>query len=123
MVLDQIRLGEPVSIYKTVHRHDVMEFCSLTGDYNPIHVDSGVVHGLLLASYVSRVIGMKMPGNGAIIATMNLEFHKPAHVGDDLEIIVTPVEKSVAAHSVVIDILIKKDGVSLVTGESVVKCP
>ena len=51
-------------------------FAALSGDYNPLHMDSGyarrthlgrrVVHGMLVASYVSTLIGMQLPGAGSL---------------------------------------------------------
>lgn len=66
---------------------DVMTFAKLTGDLNPLHVDpqraaqtdlGGVVaHGALLAGFVSRVVGMHIPGERALLLSLRLQFPKP----------------------------------------------
>lgn len=66
-------------------------FARSTGDFNPIHVDESyiartefqdrVVHGLLLASYFSPLVGMYLPGARALILETHFEFVNPVSVG------------------------------------------
>lgn len=41
-----------------------------------------IVNGALLNSYISNVIGMKMPGIGTIYMEQNSKFVKPVYIGD-----------------------------------------
>ncbi len=69
-------------------------FATYSGDYNPIHLDaeyaSGtsfkrpIAHGMSYASLFSRLIGMDIPGPGAVWAAQSFRFIKPAYVGDRL---------------------------------------
>ena len=66
---------------------DVHTFANLVGDLNPLHLDpqhaattdlGGVVaHGALLAGLVSRVVGMYIPGERALLLALRLQFPKP----------------------------------------------
>lgn len=67
---------------------DLIErFAKLVGDFSPIHVDAAyataggfegrVVHGLLLASLFSRLVGMYIPGATALILETHFEYVKP----------------------------------------------
>lgn len=65
-------------------------FAELTGDYNPIHVESArnIAHGALLNGLVSGIIGTKLPGPGTIVIEQNLTFPKPCYAGDTVEVTV-----------------------------------
>ena len=41
-----------------------------------------IVHGMLTASFISTVIGTKMPGPGCIYVSQNLRFKAPVRIGD-----------------------------------------
>lgn len=68
----------------------------LTGDDNKLHLDRDyarktpfkkpVVHGMLSASFISTLIGTKLPGDGAMWYSQNLEFHRPVRIGDTIKV-------------------------------------
>lgn len=69
-----------------------MAFASLTGDFNPVHVDAEaaaassfgerIVHGMLTASLLSTVLAMQLPGPGAIYLSQSVKFLRPVKLGD-----------------------------------------
>jgi 3-hydroxybutyryl-CoA dehydratase len=71
-------------------------FVTLTGDNNPLHVDSGsareagfrdrLVHGLLTASYYSTLIGIHLPGRYALLQGIDIDFAHPVYPGDTLTV-------------------------------------
>eukprot|EP00887_Chlorella_sp_A99_P003467 scaffold7.g3467.t1 len=71
---------------------EVAAFVGMTGDSNPIHVDSAaaaahglrapILPGLLSASLFPAIIGSHFPG--AVYASQTLKFKAPALVGDEL---------------------------------------
>ncbi len=89
-------VGRTATIAHTITAEDVQKFAELTGDDNPLHVSrefaektsfKGVVaHGMLSASFISTIIGKKLPGEGALWLSQNLEFLLPVRIGDTLEI-------------------------------------
>ena len=93
---DAIEVGETQTLTKTITEVDVRKFVEVTGDDNPLHVDRSyaettsfkdiVVHGMLGASFISTVIGTKLPGAGALWVSQNLEFLLPVRLGDELSI-------------------------------------
>ena len=44
-----------------------------------------VVHGFLSASLLSALVGMKIPGRGALYVSQSIEFAKPVFIGDTVE--------------------------------------
>jgi 3-hydroxybutyryl-CoA dehydratase len=67
-------------------------FAKLSGDYNPLHLDAEysrslgfsdcVVYGGLLVAQVSQLIGMRLPGRGAVWINMDITFRNPLLVGN-----------------------------------------
>ena len=48
-----------------------------------------VVHGFLLSTNFSKILGMELPGENTVIGSVNLEFHEPVYVGDKVKYTVT----------------------------------
>ena len=92
LTLAEMPLGLTARVSKTITQADVTLFAGITGDFNPLHVDHAyaattrfgqpVVHGALLAGLVSAVLGMHLPGPGALYASQSLAFRKPVFLGD-----------------------------------------
>ncbi|CAK9814056.1 Armadillo repeat-containing protein 7 [Anthophora quadrimaculata] len=87
-VLRNVKVGNKISVFKTITKDDILDFAKLTGDYNPLHVESSnnLVHGALLNGLVSGVLGTKIPGPGTIVVEQNLTFPAPCYAGDTIEI-------------------------------------
>ncbi len=87
-------IGEAASYTKTVNEADVARFAELSGDFNPLHMDDvfagesrfgrRVVHGCFSSALISTVIGMKLPGPGALYVSQTSHFRKPVFIGDTL---------------------------------------
>jgi len=99
----EIQVGDSESISKKITESDVRKFVEMTGDDNPLHVDAAyaestafkdiVVHGMLGASYISTVIGTRLPGTGALWLSQNFDFLLPVRLGDELSISCTVLKK------------------------------
>ena len=93
--LDELRVGLSASVTRIITAEDVATFAKLSGDFNALHTDdefaartefqNRVVHGFLHASLLSNLIGMKLPGRGALYLGQTIEFSAPAFIGDRLE--------------------------------------
>ena len=90
--IDDFSVGQHVTFTKTFTEDDVRRFIEITGDINPLHVDDAfaaqtqfgkrVLHGMLTASILSTMVGMLLPGTGAIYRSQTIRFLKPVHIGD-----------------------------------------
>lgn len=113
-LFNQLSIGDFDEYRKTVTETDLILFAGLTGDNNPMHIDEEfasqtrfggrIAHGMLTASFISSVIGMKMPGSGCIYMGQNLRFMKPVRIGD-----------TVTARATVIEIFPEKQRIKLLT--------
>ena len=90
--IDQLNIGDWASMSKQITERAVLRFAETTGDKNPIHLDrlhakqtifgERVAHGMLTASLISAVLGMKLPGPGNIYLSQTLKFKAPVKFGD-----------------------------------------
>ncbi|MBN1384079.1 MAG: SDR family oxidoreductase [Elusimicrobia bacterium] len=100
---DNIKVGDTAEVRHTITAEDITKFVELTGDDNKLHVDKEfagktafkkpVVHGMLGASFISTVIGTKLPGDGALWFAQNLEFLLPVRVGDTITVKAKVIKK------------------------------
>jgi len=100
---DSIHLGDKAQFTKTISETDVNLYCGISGDFNPLHINElyasktmfkgRVVHGLLVASFISNVLGMQLPGPGTIYISQNLKFFMPVYIGDTITATVEVFEK------------------------------
>ena len=91
---DDLAVGQTAFLKNTITEDDLSHFIAITGDMNPLHVDKTfaektffghrIAHGMLSASLFSTLVGMHIPGCGAIYKSQSLEFLYPVYVGDAL---------------------------------------
>ncbi|MBA3682428.1 MAG: SDR family oxidoreductase [Bacteroidetes bacterium] len=89
-------IGESASLTHEVRKSDVEKFVELSGDDNKLHVNADfakltsfnkpVVHGMLGVSFISTLIGTKIPGDGALWYKQSVEFLLPVRIGDVIEV-------------------------------------
>ncbi|MBF0353933.1 MAG: MaoC family dehydratase [Alphaproteobacteria bacterium] len=89
---DEIKLGQTAIFGKTVTEADILTFAAVSGDTNPVHLNeefarptmfkTRIAHGMLSASFISTVIGTKLPGPGCIYVSQSLRFKAPVKIGD-----------------------------------------
>ncbi len=110
----------------------VEQFAAMSGDRNPIHVDRAaarsygfdrpVAHGAILLSAVSRMIGLDIPGHGAVWMSQSVEWLSPTFVGDEIELSVTVSQVSAGTGMLGLDVVAKRaDGAVVMTGHGKVK--
>ena len=130
--IGEISVGDCAELHHTITQDDVDTFSSLTGDFNPLHVDKEyaknssyqkpVVHGMLSASFISTMIGTSLPGSGALWTSQTLEFLLPAFVGDTITVKSVVVQKSESVRTIVLETTITNQlKQELVKGRSSVK--
>ncbi|MCL1825172.1 MAG: MaoC family dehydratase [Betaproteobacteria bacterium] len=89
---EDLKVGQTASIARTVSEADILAFAGVSGDSNPVHVDEEfaastmfkgrIAHGILSVSYISTVIGTKLPGPGTIYLSQSVKFKAPVRIGD-----------------------------------------
>jgi len=92
--IEDLSVGEFATVSKTITETDIYLFAGITGDFNPAHVDEEyakttvfkrrIAHGMLTAGLISHVLGMKLPGPGAVYLKQEVRFLAPVFVGDTI---------------------------------------
>jgi 3-oxoacyl-[acyl-carrier protein] reductase len=128
----QIEMGQTYAIERTFNAEDCDEFARLSGDFSPLHVDieyarstefeGRVIHGMLLASLFSQLVGMWLPGKHALYLGQDLSFRRPILVGESVRASVKVVAKNTATRTVTLATEIRtNDGKVAVSGTAKVK--
>jgi 3-hydroxybutyryl-CoA dehydratase len=112
--IEQIKVGDTAEFSKTVSESDVYLYAGITGDLNPAHINetyakdtffkTRIAHGMLTAGFISRILGMQLPGPGTIYMRQSLNFLAPVRFGDTITALVE-----------VIDVIAEKNRVRLKT--------
>ena len=103
---NEISLGYTKNFSVKITEDILNNFASISGDFNPLHMDEEyakstkfqkrVCHGMLLASFFSRLIGMYIPGKSSLYFSQSLNFVAPCFIGDTLKISGTVTKKTSA---------------------------
>jgi 3-hydroxybutyryl-CoA dehydratase len=105
LYLEDLEIGMTAVYSRTVTEADVVLFAGISGDSNPVHLDNEyakdtlfkgrIAHGMLTASFISTVLGTKLPGPGCIYVSQNLKFRAPVRIGDTVRsrVTVTDIDK------------------------------
>ncbi len=109
----EIKIGHTKEFKIVVTKSLVDDFTHLSGDFNPIHIDENyaksrkfknrIVHGMLLASFLSRMVGMYLPGKRALYVSQSLEFHNPCFIDDEITVVGKVSDKSESTRMIKID--------------------
>jgi 3-hydroxybutyryl-CoA dehydratase len=107
----------------------VINFSKVSGDENPIHLDEDyskntifkkpIAHGMLLASFFSKIISEVYPGHGSIYLSQTLNFLKPCFVGEEINVKITLISEHNGKYKLNTQIL-NNDNVILIDGEALI---
>ena len=133
LYLEDLSVGQTAEMTHTVTDADIREFAAVSGDNNPMHLDdtyaastpfkSRIAHGMLSGSYISAVLGTRLPGPGAIYLSQSMRFRRPVRIGDEVlcRATVTAIDPEKA--QVTLATVCEVGGKPVVDGEAVVLAP
>jgi acyl dehydratase len=128
LAMEDILVGDISSFERILTEDDVHIFAKLSGDTNPLHMDETyaqstqfrgrIVHGMLVASLCSTLVGMYVPGKRCLYLSQSVSFKKPVYIGDTVIVTGTVTAKSVATKIVSISISIRRGEEEVLEGEA-----
>ena len=131
--IENLELGMEASHEKTVSENDIASFAEVSGDYNPVHMDedyaagtffkSRIAHGMLTASFISTVLGTRLPGPGCIYLSQNLRFLAPVRIGDTVKALARVASLDMAKRRAQFACHCEVNGKIVVEGEAMVFVP
>ena len=123
----EITIGEKKKFTEKIDEQKLEDFAKLSGDFNPLHMNEEyasttkfkkrVCHGMLLASFFSKLVGMYLPGKHALYFSQVLNFQAPCFVDDEIIVEGEVLDKSIATRIITLKTSIhNQNGNCLVDG-------
>jgi len=130
---EDLKVGQTAVVARTLTEADIVLFAGISGDTNPVHINeefasetmfSGrIAHGMLTASFISTVIGTRLPGPGAIYLSQTLRFRAPVRVGDTIRARATVTELFPAKQRAALATTVSVGNKIVLEGEATVMVP
>lgn len=100
---EDIQIGQTEQFSIEITESLLNDFAKISGDNNPLHMNqkyaettrfkNRVCHGMLLASFLSKLIGMHIPGKNSLYFSQTLNFRSPCFIGDEVKVKGEIIEK------------------------------
>jgi 3-hydroxybutyryl-CoA dehydratase len=129
----RLEVGQTAQTTKQILDVDLSLFAAVTGDFNPVHFDpvyaaethfkGRIAHGMIAAGLISGVMGMKLPGPGAVYLQQTLNFMAPVRVGDVITASVEIIEFLERNRVKLRTKCVNQDSVMVLEGEAIVSVP
>ena len=113
---NEIKIGLKKTFQVSLTESIVNDFAKLSGDYNPLHTNEEyattttfkkrICHGMLLASFFSRLIGMYLPGKHSLFFSQSLNFVNACHIGDEITVEGEIIDKSISTKMITLNTVI-----------------
>lgn len=127
MDFSNFQIGQSYSERFLITEKMIKEFSELTGDKNPVHLDEDyarstrfgkrICHGMLAASFISKVLGMNFPGPGTILVKQQLKYRSPVYIDEWIEVQVRIAQVIPDRKRLVLDTnVLKEDGTIAIEG-------
>jgi 3-hydroxybutyryl-CoA dehydratase len=129
LFFEELSLGQTAQSSRTVTEADILSFGAASGDMNPVHFDAvfaattrfgeRIAHGMLTASHVSALIGMRLPGPGSVYISQTLQFKRPVKIGSTVLTKVEIVGLDASKGFVTLSTTCSVEGKAVLSGEAV----
>lgn len=130
---EDLEVGMTRAFKRYVSEADVDAFGFLSGDRSPLHTDheyartqagyqKRLIHGMHLASLVSCLVGMHLPGFRSVCLAQQFDFINPSYADAELEVTGEVASKNDATRTIVLRTrVLAADGSVLLRGKATVK--
>jgi len=130
---EDLSIGMSESYTRTVTDADIQQFAELSGDTNPLHLDDEfaansrfekrIAHGMLSGSYISTIVGTKLPGPGCLYRNQTLQFRAPVFIDDEVTATVTITGLEERRGLVTLDTVCRVGDTDVIRGEAIMVAP
>lgn len=132
-LFESFYVGKSASETRVITNEDVRKFSEISGDFNPIHLDSSyaessrykgkIAHGLMSASFFSGLFGTKLPGPGCVYVSQSLKFSRPVYIGDEVTAYVTISSIDFKSSRLTFQTICKVNGKIVISGNAEIFIP
>ena len=133
LAYEDLSLGQTARQERVVDDALVRQFSLLSGDDNPVHLDAAfaaktrfggrIAQGMLGATFISAVIGSRLPGHGTIYLSQTLKFLAPVRIGDRVVTEATVTELRPDKSRAVLRTVCRVGDKAVIEGEALVMVP
>jgi len=110
VIFDEIKIGQSLTVSRTISRTDIEALTFVSGDIDEAHVEQEVGPEYILSTepvaaeaFFSYLLNRQLPGPGTMILSHNLTFHGRIAMGDALAATITAKEKRPQGNEIVFD--------------------
>lgn len=131
--ISEIEVGMKARYSQTITDADIKAFAGISGDHNPVHVDSDyaeksrfgkrIAHGLMSAGFFSALFGTRLPGPGCVYVSQSLNFLRPVYIDDTVTAEVTVTAVDIPKKRVSFDTTCKVKGKKVISGNAEIYIP
>ena len=131
--IDEITIGEKLSLSEKIEDKDLLLYLGLTDDANPLYIqhdyasqtpfEKPIVPSIMLTGMVTSAVSKYLPGPGSHILAQELEFPKPVYHYGTVQFLFEIIEVSPEVHMVTIQVTGKNEKDELVISGNVKVCP
>ena len=126
---EDLEIGKTESFEVTVTAEMMNSFLNISGDTNPLHndeqfakdqgYDNKVVYGLLTTSFISKLVGVLLPGKYCLLHGVEVKYLMPVYIGDTLTVtgIVDELHESVKRVGIKV-VITNRDNKKVVRGKA-----
>ncbi|PLS02565.1 MaoC family dehydratase [Neobacillus cucumis] len=131
--IEEINVGEKLSLTEKVEDKDLLLYLGLTGDANPLYIqhdyasqtpfEKPIVPTVMLTGIITSAISKYLPGPGSHILSQEITFIKPVYHYGTVEFLFEIIEVKRSEHVVVIRVFgMNEDDETVIDGKLTV-CP
>ncbi|MFB7139692.1 MaoC family dehydratase [Gottfriedia sp. NPDC056225] len=129
---DSISVGDEATLEVKITAELIEQFAAISTDVNPIHLlddfaeesifKERIAHGMLICSFISSVLGTKLPGKNTIYLSQEVFFKAPVKINDTIKVIVSVISKRDDKKLLTLQTNVyNQDNILVVEGSAVVK--
>ena len=130
---EELEIGMTAVYALTIGPADLVMFAGISGDTNPMHLNEEyagqtmfagtIAHGMLCSSFISTVVGTRLPGPGCVYVSQTLKFKAPVRPGDTVTARATVTELIPQKKRVVLETICTVGDKVVISGEAQVLVP
>jgi 3-hydroxybutyryl-CoA dehydratase len=130
---EDLEPGMTAAYARTIGPADLVMFAGISGDTNPMHLneeyaertmfEGTIAHGMLSSSFISTVVGTRLPGPGCVYISQSLKFRAPVRPGDTVTARATVKELVPEKARVVLETVCTVGDTVVISGEAQVLVP
>lgn len=131
--IEEISVGEKLSLTEKIEDKDLLLYLGLTGDANPLYIQHDfasltsykkpIVPSIMLTGIVTSAISKYLPGPGSYITQQNISFYEPVYHYQTVQFLFEVTNVNVEEEYITISIKGQNEDEQIVVEGTLTVCP